>query len=154
MLCRIADCLPQSNLCAILYPTDHMQEAVARLYAEIMRFMHSAISWYKKGRIMHMIGAVLHPWELSFQNHQTSILAESARVKELASAATKAELRDTHLDVLDTAQDVGAMKAKMQTLLNENKRLACLVEARFNILDQSINCECLTSLRMVLFEGS
>ena len=145
MLLQIADYLLQSNLCTILYPTDRMQEAVARLYTEIMRFMKNAISWYKKGRLMQVVGAVLHPWERSFQNHQSTILAESARMKELASAASKAELRDTHLDVLETARDVTATKAELQNLLTENERLAGLLETRFNMLGQSVTCEYQTS---------
>lgn len=76
-----------------------MQEAVSLLYAKIMEFVVKAIKWCKKGKAMHAIAAITHPFDLKFKNIINEITRRSRGVDELANAASKAEIRDLHFTV-------------------------------------------------------
>lgn len=99
--CRIAEILPRTELVLILYPTNLMRDAVAHLYAQIIKFIQKAVTWYKKGALAHAWGSIAKPWALSFQENVEDIKVLSERVDELASTAEKAELRDVHREVLE-----------------------------------------------------
>jgi hypothetical protein len=58
-----------------------------------------AIRWYKKGKIMHSVAAIVHPFKISFGPIINEISERSRRVDELASAASKAEIRDQHTKI-------------------------------------------------------
>jgi len=105
-LTRIADVLPRSDLTTILYPTERVKEAVAQLYAHIIKFIQFAVRWYKKGKIAHSIAAILQPFQISCKDIVEEIAECSRRVDSLASAASKAELRDLHITVLQLAEMV------------------------------------------------
>lgn len=105
-LTRIADVLPRSDLTAILYPTERVKEAVAQLYAHIIKFIQFAVRWYKKGKIAHSIAAILQPFQISCKDIVEEIAECSRRVDSLASAASKAELRDLHITVQQLAEMV------------------------------------------------
>jgi hypothetical protein len=94
---RIADVLPRTKLHLLLYPTERMQDAVAKLYASIIGFIESAIKWYKKGVFSKTISAIVNPYDLAFKDLVDDIAAHSRRVDELANDAQKAEIRDLHL---------------------------------------------------------
>jgi hypothetical protein len=98
-LTRIADLLPRSDLTATVYPTERVKEAVAQLYAHIIKFILFAVRWYKKGKVAHSIASILHPFQISCKDIVEDILECSRRVDSLASAASKAELRDLHITV-------------------------------------------------------
>jgi hypothetical protein len=105
-LTRIADVLPRSDLTAILYPTERVKEAVAQLYAHIIKFIQFAVRWYKKGKIAHSIAAILQPFQISCKDIVEGIAECSRRVDSLASSASKAELRDLHITVQQLARIV------------------------------------------------
>ncbi|KAK7917990.1 Nacht domain protein [Apiospora marii] len=96
---RIGDMLPRTELHSELYPTERMREAVALLYAQIIEFALMAIRWFKKGKIMHSVAAIVHPFKLSFGPVIDEISELSRRVDELANAASKAEIRDQHAKI-------------------------------------------------------
>jgi hypothetical protein len=96
---RIADVLPRTELLSDLYPTDRMREAVASVYAKIIEFAVMAIRWYKKSKFMHSVAAILKPLKLSFGPIIEEIAERSRRVDQLASAASKAEIRDQHAKI-------------------------------------------------------
>ncbi|KAH8886450.1 hypothetical protein GQ53DRAFT_727849 [Thozetella sp. PMI_491] len=96
---NIADVLPRTELHSILYPTPRMQDAVAAVYAKILEFVVIAIKWYKKGKLMHSLTAIVKPFKLSFKPIVDEIKERSRRVDELANAASKAEIRDLHLRI-------------------------------------------------------
>ena len=83
-----------------------MQEAVALVYAKILQFVIKAIEWYKKGKVMHSISAIIRPFSLSFKPILEEMIELSRRVDELASAASKAEIRDLHLINLKQTQRI------------------------------------------------
>ncbi|KAK7961160.1 Nacht domain protein [Apiospora saccharicola] len=96
---RIGDMLPRTELHSDLYPTERMREAVALLYAQIIEFALMAVRWFKKGKIMHSVAAIVHPFKLSFGPVIDEISELSRRVDELANAASKAEMRDAHAKI-------------------------------------------------------
>lgn len=100
-LSQTADVLPRTDFTLILYPTALMQEAVARLYAYVMKFLRTAILWYKKGKLYHAIGSVINPWALSFKENVQEIDEQSRKIDRLASTASKAELRDMHHEIAE-----------------------------------------------------
>lgn len=100
-LSKIADVLPRTDFTLILYPTELMQEAVARLYAYVMKFLRTAIVWYKKGKFYHAIGSVINPWALSFKENVEEIDQQARKIDRLASTASKAEQRDMHNEIAE-----------------------------------------------------
>ncbi|WQF76109.1 hypothetical protein CDEST_01123 [Colletotrichum destructivum] len=96
---RIADVLPRTELHSVLYPTQRMQDAVSQLYAKIIEFIMMAVKWYKKGKLAHSFTAITKPFSLGFKPIIEDITERSRRIDELASAASKAELRDLHISI-------------------------------------------------------
>ncbi|OBR14149.1 Nacht domain protein [Colletotrichum higginsianum IMI 349063] len=96
---RIADVLPRTELHSVLYPTQRMQDAVSQLYAKIIEFIMMAVKWYKKGKLAHSLTAITKPFNLGFKPIIEDITERSRRIDELASAASKAELRDLHISI-------------------------------------------------------
>jgi hypothetical protein len=107
----IADLLPRTELTLILYPTELMKEAVALLYSRILIFFKCAIRWYKQGKLAHVWTAISRPWSATFKDHVETIAEQARRVEQLSSAAAKTELRETHLEVMET-------RAELQLLSN------------------------------------
>jgi len=135
---QVADILPQQKLLLILYPTDTMQEAVAQLYAHIIKFVRSTILFYKQGKAMHTIKSIFQPWALSFQDHYESILTLSNRVKDLAGLAAKAELRDTHLEVIEGRKNWDHTNTEVVMLRSEIQSLRALLERKLSAQEQAI----------------
>lgn len=126
VLCQIADILPRANLTLVLYPTAMMQDVLAQLYANIIQFMSQAIHWYKQGKLKHSISSVFRPWALSFEGIVESIKEGSIRLDKLADIAAKAELRDTHVEVIEMRQ--------------ENRKLADFISSGMNQIEGAIIC--------------
>jgi hypothetical protein len=101
---RIADVLPRAELASSLYQTDRMNSAVAQLYVKIMYFVQDAVRWYKMGKIKHSISAITKPYTLSFKDIVEEIAEASRNVDKEASAASKAEIRGLHLQVLHLSE--------------------------------------------------
>ena len=103
---QIADILPSTDLSLILYPTEMMKNAVARLHAYIIRFVIHAVRWYKQGKFAHAWAAIAKPWALSFKGHLEDISRQAEMVKELAHSASRAEYRDAHLEMRETHDEL------------------------------------------------
>jgi len=114
----------------MLYPTELMSNAVAHLYARIIKFMIQAVKWYKQGKFVHTFSAIAKPWTLDFKDNVEDIAAQSRYIDELSGTASKAELRDTHLDLLQT-------RAEVREVRLEIKSLADIVNTRVNQLLQT-----------------
>ena len=54
----IADALPRAKLKLELYSTAAMSDAVAQLYAQIMRFSQRAMTWYTDGPLKHFYKSI------------------------------------------------------------------------------------------------
>lgn len=110
---NLAEVLPRTELHSILYPTARMQEAVSLLYAKIMEFVVKAIKWCKKGKAMHAIAAIAHPFELKFKSIIEEITRRSRVVDEVANAASKAEIRGLTLEVHQLHKSVARLTEMM-----------------------------------------
>jgi hypothetical protein len=97
---RIADVLPRAELASSLYQTDRMNRTVAQLYVKIMRFVQDAVRWYKMGKIKHSLTSITRPYDLSFKDLVEEIAEASRNVDKEASAASRAEIRGLHLQVI------------------------------------------------------
>lgn len=97
---RIADVLPRTELASSLYQTDRMNRAVAHPYVKIMRFVQDAVKWYKMGKFKHSITSITRPYDLSFKEIIEEIDEASRNVDKEASAASRAEIRGLHLQVI------------------------------------------------------
>lgn len=89
--------LPEIDATARLYPVKAMTNAIANLYAQILKFCIKATKWYSRNSFMHMVAAVTKPWELEFASILAQIETHSNRVRNLANLALKAEIRDIHI---------------------------------------------------------
>ncbi|KAK8022040.1 hypothetical protein PG993_012807 [Apiospora rasikravindrae] len=119
---RIGDMLPRTELHSELYPTERMREAVALLYVQIIEFSLMAVRWFKKGKIMHSVAAIVHPFKLSFGPVIEEISELSRRVDEEANAASKAEIRDQHAKIHGLERRMSQLMELMiahQSLQNE-----------------------------------
>ena len=106
---RIADVLPRAELHLNLYPTERMKETIALLYAKIIKFVQSAICYYKRSRLSKSISAIVKPFALSFKQIVDEIAECSKRADEVANSASKAELRDLGIlarHLLDEVRDL------------------------------------------------
>ena len=126
----------------ILYPTAEMQQAVAWVYASIMKFLHLAVCFYKEGRLEHSIKAIFQPWALRFQDVYDELADRSVRVKELADSAAKAELRDIHLDILDGRKVLNEVNARVDTLYSAQKTLRALFEEKMSDQTHLLSSKC------------
>jgi len=102
---RIADCLPHADLSLILYPTPAMREAVARLYAAIIKFATRALRWYQQGKGKHILSAIASPWSLHYEEELRDIDQSSRSVQDLAQSASRAELRELRFQVHQSRSD-------------------------------------------------
>ena len=96
-LCHVADSLPRLEFLTLLYPTRRMKQAVADLYAYILRFLIRAQGWYQESRILHALHSFTRPAELRYADIIEEIEACTRTVDSLASAGAQAEQRDMHL---------------------------------------------------------
>lgn len=110
---RVADVLPRTELLSVLYPTERMQEAVARLYAKIIEFAVMTIKWCKQSKLKHTISAIVKPFSLSFKPIIDEMTERSRRVDELANAAFKAEIRDLHANIHELKDKVNQLTQVM-----------------------------------------
>jgi hypothetical protein len=131
---RIGEILPRMDLALMLYPTELMSNAIAHLYARIIKFMIQAVKWYKQGKLAHAFSAVSKPWALNFKDSVDDIAAQSRYIDELSGTASQAELRDTHLELLGT-------RAEVREIRIEIRSLADLVNARANQILQTTLCK-------------
>lgn len=122
-LSQIADILPRTELSLILYPTQAMMENAARLYAHILRFTQRAIVWYRQGKLKHCWDAIARPWALRFKDELQEIEQHSRQMDNLASAASRAELRDTHTELTEARKEllrVSQGNAQLMAMCREN----------------------------------
>lgn len=98
-IARIADVLPRTELLSVLYPTPRMQEAVSLVYAKIIEFLLMSVRWYKRGKLASSLYAIGKPFSVGFKPIVEELMERSRRVDELASAASKAEIRDLHVSI-------------------------------------------------------
>lgn len=115
-----------------------MQNAVARLYACILRFFLSALQWYNDSRAAHALKSIFQPWDIRFRSEHEAVAAAAQQVERLANAALKAEVRVTRLEVVRGREDWEVMRREMGELRDDNRRLQELWKGSFQGLEGSI----------------
>jgi ppGpp synthetase/RelA/SpoT-type nucleotidyltranferase len=63
--------------------------------------------------LSHAWTAIARPWELSLKEHVDNIEEVSRRIDQLASSASKAELRATHLEVHQVRAELKDVKLQV-----------------------------------------
>ena len=109
-LCLVADSLPRVEFLTLLYPTRRMKQAVANLYAYIIRFLIRAQAWYQESKLLHALHAFTRPAELRYADLIEEIEACTRTVCSLASAGAQAEQRDMHLKLQTLIDRQGAFE--------------------------------------------
>ena len=104
------------ELALMLYITDLMSKAIAYLYAQIIKFIIQAMKWYKQGKFMHTFSIISKPQTLNFKDNIKDIAIQSRYINELLSATSKAELRDTHVELLESRAEVREARIKIRFL--------------------------------------
>lgn len=94
-LVQIGNALKGAKLSAELYQNDQMKEAISHLYAHIILFFQQTVKWYTRSRIGRVVSAIVNPVELDKTVQQIQSCAET--VRDLASAASRVEIRDIHV---------------------------------------------------------
>ena len=118
-----------------------MQDTLARLYASVLQFMSKAILWYKQGKLKKFMSSINNPWELSFQDTMESIKEDSIRLDKLSDIAAKAELRDTHVEVIEIRKNWVDTNSELGMMRQENQRLADFIKTGMSRLDSAVMCE-------------
>ncbi|KAH0565970.1 hypothetical protein GP486_000638 [Trichoglossum hirsutum] len=103
-LAKIGEVLPRTELNAVLYPTSQMKEAITTLYAYIIRFLQQAVKWYKMSPAGRAFSSIRNPFDLSLKDTVEKINECSRAVDQIASAASRAELRDLHIKINELMQ--------------------------------------------------
>lgn len=134
----IAETLPRADLSLVLYPTPAMREALARLYAAILKFIVRSIRWYRKGRMQHVLTSIANPWSLEYESELREVEQHARSVDKLAQSGSQAELRDAHLRISQLQTDLQATRGEI-------KSLASFVEEKFRemtefALSTSLGC--------------
>ncbi|KAL1631197.1 hypothetical protein SLS56_004444 [Neofusicoccum ribis] len=124
----VADLLPKTKLTLILYPTEPIREAVALLYSRILGFILNAVRWYRQGRLKHAWNALANPWALSFKDDMDEIGDVARTVESLSKGAAKAELRETHLELMQTRSELQNLTQYVKT---EFQRMAEMALGKF-----------------------
>ena len=117
-----------------------MQATLARLYAHILRFLQQAMLWYRQGKLMHTVSAIVRPWVITYKEQLEAVTEASMCLDKLSDMATKAELRDTRLEVIEARKDWLDAKSELKVLQDDNRRLADLIQNGIGRLDQTIMC--------------
>ncbi|KAI0429858.1 hypothetical protein F5Y09DRAFT_309247 [Xylaria sp. FL1042] len=130
----IANLLPRAALIMQLYTTPQMRKIIVAIYANILKFLLRALSWYQESKLMHVIHAITRPVELRYNDLLGTIASLSRAMTENASASSHAEQRDIHTDITTLVQ----WKPQMETKLDE--LMAHLLEVKkCMIAEQAIN---------------
>lgn len=101
----------------MLYPTERMHEAVSHVYASILQFAVASIQWIKMGKFKHSIAAVLKPFKTTFAPLIEEIAEKSRRVDQLASALSKAEIRDQHAAIRAQNVKIEGLEHKLEDIM-------------------------------------
>ncbi|KAK3370366.1 hypothetical protein B0H63DRAFT_486871 [Podospora didyma] len=112
----IADTLPRADLSLILYPTGAMREAVARLYAVILRFIVHSVRWYRQSRLKHILTSITKPWSLDYEPELREVEQHARSIDNLAQSGSQAELREAHFQIHHIRSDLQVARGEIRWL--------------------------------------
>jgi hypothetical protein len=115
-LTLIGNVLPGIKLSARLYQTEQMKDAIANLYAHIIRFSQRAATWYNKSSAGRALSSILKPFELDYQDTVDQIKLCSETINNIAHGASRAEIRDMHITVQLIHGNLQGMQKKLHQI--------------------------------------
>jgi hypothetical protein len=125
-LANIADVLPRIKLDGALYPTEHMKQAISRVYAHIILFLQKAVKWYTRSTAYRAISALLKPYDLTYKDTIEQIRACTDAVNEIANTAARAETRALSITIHDQAKQLKESDKTLHEMQHQLKDLqAC-----------------------------
>ncbi|KAI4612434.1 hypothetical protein J4E80_007167 [Alternaria sp. BMP 0032] len=120
-LVAIANVLPRMDLSADLYRTEDMEAALSRLYAHLILFFHRCVQWYNRSSLGRLRSAITSPFELDYQELVEQIQLSSKAVDDLASAGSRAEIRDVRVLAELQNQQTREIDLKLLEMLERQK---------------------------------
>ncbi|KAI0536027.1 hypothetical protein GGR58DRAFT_514881 [Xylaria digitata] len=133
-LSDIANILPRAALIMQLYSTVHIRKIIVAIYANILKFLLRALSWYQESKAMHIIHAITRPAELRYNDLLETIASLSQAMTESAWASSHAEQRDIHTDITTLVH----WKPRLETKVDE--LMAHILDVKNCVLaEQAIN---------------
>ena len=134
-LSQLSLLLPSANLTLILYPTPALLRTVASIYSLILRFLLESIKFFKASRLQHSLDSLFRPWKLRFQDTYDDIAQRASELKDLLSLAARAELRDVHLSLEESRQD---MNLQIMQVKSAQTSMEALIEKKVSEQTQLI----------------
>ena len=104
---------------------------IAQLYAHILLFFQQAMRWYNRSPAGRAFSAIFKPYELHYQDAAEQIKTCAQAVNDLASAASRTEIRDINITIQLMRRDSHRREEKllqMQTQLQETQRTQLRME--------------------------
>jgi hypothetical protein len=98
-LAKISDALRQTKLTAELFQTDPVKDAISQLYAHIILFFQQAVRWYNRSSAGRAFSSIFKPYELEYEDTIEQIKLCAEAISDMASAASRAEVRDMHITI-------------------------------------------------------
>ncbi|KAE8452953.1 hypothetical protein EG329_012140 [Mollisiaceae sp. DMI_Dod_QoI] len=115
-LCQIGDSLPRLELAIILYPTKRMMQAVAELYAYVIKFLIRAQNWYKENKLEHAWHSFSRPVDIRYKDLIEEIRVRSETITALAVTGSQAEQRDMHRKLQMELEHNQALRREVQEI--------------------------------------
>jgi len=103
-----------------------MKQAVASLYAYIMKFLVRALEWYEEGKVAHAIHSITKPAALRYDDLIKEIQRATHNIAKSAVASSHAEQRDIHHEMRAMRGVVDAIANKPAELMDKLDTLTAI----------------------------
>ena len=134
-LAKISDVLRQTKLTAELFQTDPVRDAISQLYAHIMLFFQQAMRWYNRSSAGRAFSSIFKPYELEYEDTVEQIKLCAEAINDMASAASRAEVRDMHITIQLMRKEMQRRDqklTKMQLQVKETQRIQLQIHEAVN----------------------
>lgn len=71
-----------------------MRDALSRLYAYTIRFLHLCVRWYSRSSLGRLFSSIKHPFKLDYQELVEQIRMCTTDIEDLANAGARVDIRD------------------------------------------------------------
>ncbi|KAI0452894.1 hypothetical protein F5B21DRAFT_316988 [Xylaria acuta] len=131
---EIGDILPRAALIFRLYGTPRIKKTTVAIYANILKFLLRALSWYQESKPLHVLHAITRPAELRYTDLLETISTLSRTLTDNALASSHAEQRDMHTNITTLVHRGPHIETKIDELMTH------LLETKKCVLaEQAIN---------------
>jgi hypothetical protein len=101
-----------------------LRTLVAELYAKIVEFAVRAISWYKEGKLQHVVSAIIRPYSLRFEDIADDIAELSKRIDNLAMTFGMIELRQARVEIQELRQAQAETRDEVRRAQQETRDIS------------------------------